>query len=452
MLKFVSAIEPDLLSGDSKLIDPSAGEGVFLSEAAALNSIKKENCFAIEKDISLNDHWHLNGYYGVPRKNVIFTDTLKLTVSASFDLVIGNPPFGLIKTDESDGLKISRYSIYNDYLSSSERKKVSSSFPMEVLFLEKFIGLCKPGGMIAIVLPRGIFANSGMEYIRQWLAKRCSIRAIVELGGRFFQSSGASAKTTLLFATKNINESVSTQDKTILAYAEHISDDRTEPDDLQSIIEYLKLSPDNKNSFNPNNSKVRILEKSISEIGTFRWDPSYYDPVYESFYEEIMKSGNPVKLSDVLLPGGIITGYKGVQKYAVTDDKVLYITSKQITDEGIDLTKDNLFVDRESPGNPKRSRVREGDILLVRSGDGCIGRAVLATPEIYGANIRSEIYILRADSSKIEPSRIVSFFRSFLMPYNKRMLHFQIRRLLSGVGTPNLNKAEIASIMIPVQD
>ncbi|MCE1247074.1 MAG: N-6 DNA methylase [Firmicutes bacterium] len=451
MLRFVSILEPGLLTEDSKLMDPSAGEGIFLSEATAQNIVKKENCFAVEKDISLNDHWDMNGYYGVPRKNVIFADTLKLNVGESFKLVVGNPPFGLIKADEQEKMKISRYSIFNDYTSQPGKRKLPSSFPMEVLFLEKFLALCLPGGMIAIVLPHGIFSNSGMEYIRKWLAQRCSIRAIVELHGRFFRSAGASARTTLLFAVKNPkDENPSPEKKTIFAVAENISPEGSEPDDLQHIAELFSNNPNPGEIPEADRIALKIQEKNIDEIGTLRWDPSYFDPFYDKFYEELNSKGKAVKLKDLLIPDGIITGYKGVQKYATSKKRVRYITSKQITDEGIDLSKDNLFVDKDSPGNPERSRIREGDILLVRSGDGCIGRAILATPEIYGDNIRSEIYILRTDKDKASPEKIVEFLKTQTVPYNKRMVHFQIRKLLSGVGTPNLNKEEIGSILIPL--
>jgi type I restriction-modification system DNA methylase subunit len=80
--------------------------------------------------------------------------------------------------------------------------KVLINFPIEILFTERFLQLAKPDGLIAIILPEGIFANAQTQYFRDWLLQKGRPLAIVSLPRKVFSSAGANAKTNILFMKK----------------------------------------------------------------------------------------------------------------------------------------------------------------------------------------------------------------------------------------------------------
>jgi type I restriction enzyme M protein len=55
---------------------------------------------------------------------------------------------------------------------------------------------------LAIVLPDGVLANTGTDYVRQWLAEHMKIRAIASLPIETFSPFGAKIKTSVLIARK----------------------------------------------------------------------------------------------------------------------------------------------------------------------------------------------------------------------------------------------------------
>ena len=70
---------------------------------------------------------------------------------------------------------------------------------IEVLFIERFIQLCKQDGWIAIIIPDGILANSNMHYVREFIADNTKVEAIISLPRDAFKHVGTSAKTSILF-------------------------------------------------------------------------------------------------------------------------------------------------------------------------------------------------------------------------------------------------------------
>jgi type I restriction enzyme M protein len=80
--------------------------------------------------------------------------------------------------------------------------KEAESIPIEALFIERFIQLCKDGGWISIIIPDGILSNSNMHYLREFIAENTKVEAIVSLPRDAFKHVGTSAKTSILFLKK----------------------------------------------------------------------------------------------------------------------------------------------------------------------------------------------------------------------------------------------------------
>ena len=75
----------------------------------------------------------------------------------------------------------------------SELKKLAS-FPIEVLFLERFVRLIRDGGFSAIIIPDGILANYNYEYVRKWLFAHTRVWAIISLPRDTFKGTGTTQK------------------------------------------------------------------------------------------------------------------------------------------------------------------------------------------------------------------------------------------------------------------
>ena len=111
----------------------------------------------------------------------------------SFDLVMANPPFA---GDIKENTIISHYE-----LGKNSNGKWQNKVGRDILFIERNLNFLKPGGRMAIVLPQGRFNNSSDKYIREFIAQRCRILAVVGLHGNVFKPH-TGTKTSVLFVQK----------------------------------------------------------------------------------------------------------------------------------------------------------------------------------------------------------------------------------------------------------
>ena len=110
-----------------------------------------------------------------------------------FDILMANPPFA---GDIKESRILSKYE-----LSKNAAGKTASKVGRDILFIERNLDFLKPGGRMAIVLPQGRFNNSSDKYIRDYIAERCRILAVVGLHGNVFKPH-TGTKTSVLFVQK----------------------------------------------------------------------------------------------------------------------------------------------------------------------------------------------------------------------------------------------------------
>ena len=154
----------------------------------------------------------------------------------TFDIVMANPPFAgdvkesriLAKYDLSRSVSLEKLknvpqgatiangeptfpealansgeTVYQmaDGTSRKTKLKQASNMSRDVLFVERNIDFLKPGGRMAIVLPQGRFNNSSDKSLREYIADRCRILAVVGLHGNVFKPH-TGTKTSVLFVQK----------------------------------------------------------------------------------------------------------------------------------------------------------------------------------------------------------------------------------------------------------
>ncbi|GCE58783.1 N-6 DNA methylase [Microcystis aeruginosa] len=110
-----------------------------------------------------------------------------------FDILMANPPFA---GDIKEQRMIARYD-----LAKKPNGKWETKVGRDILFIERNLDFLKPGGRMAIVLPQGRFNNSSDKNIRDFIAERCRILAVVGLHGNTFKPH-TGTKTSVLLVQK----------------------------------------------------------------------------------------------------------------------------------------------------------------------------------------------------------------------------------------------------------
>ena len=289
-----------------RIIDPACGQGVFLQRALELGITTPDRLFGIEKDPDLAASWEASGL--TARTNLLLADGLRPVAPSpsrpvAFDWVVGNPPFGTrcLATDP------------NHLHSTINAGRRLDNYPIEILFLERFWQLAKPGGHVAIIVPDGILANSRLAYVREWLTARASVKAVISLPQHTFNRNGASSKASIL-----------------------------------------------------------VFKKEAGVPSGARLDPAYYDPKFTENLRFLTSLPNVVPFGDLIE----YTTYGQVGSREYTESGIRYLTPANLAAAGVSLSPER-FVAPGSRNDPPRSRLQKGDLLLANSGVGCIGRAAV---------------------------------------------------------------------------
>ena len=139
-----------------------------------------------------NEDWLLT--YGAGFKRL---DALKKVKGQNkeflFDILMANPPF-------AGDIKESRI-IHKYELGYNNKNKPKSKVGRDILFIERNLNFIKPGGRLAIVLPQGRFNNTSDKDIREFIANKARILAVVGLHGNTFKPH-TGTKTSVLFLQK----------------------------------------------------------------------------------------------------------------------------------------------------------------------------------------------------------------------------------------------------------
>ncbi len=97
--------------------------------------------------------------------------------------------------------------------------------------IERNLDFLKPGGRMAIVLPQGRFNNSSDKYIREYIAERCRILAVVGIHGNVFKPH-TGTKTSVLFVQKWDNELCSKKEDYPIFFATMLEPSKDNSGDL----------------------------------------------------------------------------------------------------------------------------------------------------------------------------------------------------------------------------
>ena len=115
-----------------------------------------------------------------------------------FDVLMANPPFaGDIKQTDM----LAPYDLAHKVNKDGTQGKLETAVGRDLLFIERNLDFLRPGGRMAVVLPQGRFNNSSDKRVREFIAERCRILAVVGLHPATFKPH-TGTKTSVLFVQK----------------------------------------------------------------------------------------------------------------------------------------------------------------------------------------------------------------------------------------------------------
>jgi type I restriction enzyme M protein len=115
-----------------------------------------------------------------------------------FDVLMANPPFaGDIKQTDM----LAPFELAHKLSKDGTPGKLESAVGRDLLFIERNLDFLRPGGRMAVVLPQGRFNNSSDKRVREFIAERCRILAVVGLHPNTFKPH-TGTKTSVLLVQK----------------------------------------------------------------------------------------------------------------------------------------------------------------------------------------------------------------------------------------------------------
>ncbi len=389
----------DLINArNGMFIDPSCGNGIFLS-AAKTRNLKIFGCDIDPACIESIKNSGIKGKFITGNAFKVLWD-----YENSFDFAAGNPPFSAQENLIADANILNKFEL-------GKGKKAQST---EVLFLELFIRLLKPNGKFSIILPESLCSVMPLQYARDWLSKNISIDSIISLPRNLFK--GTTSKCVILSGRKN--KSICNLVKHAICNAES---------DFLSIVREIK------------NTSNSIDQAELSKLSD--WRPESLSII--SIKDNSHKNGKWNILSDLvkLRTGFAVYGEKRHFNSEFEKNTYQLIFARNFLPvAGLNMDRVRHFINQDNPAFSPKAILHKGEILFVRVGAGCCGRVAVFDSDI-NAQADDWIHIL-TPKEKINPWYIAAWIAS---SFGQRLL-----KLMSyGVGTVSISKTTLRQLLVP---
>lgn len=164
------------------VLDPAAGGAAFLSTLAgrmAIAGLNAEevayrlNGIEIDTGLATLSSRLISERLGsaLPRKVIIAGDALRVTIPASYGMVIANPPYGRVGLDDVHG------KAWRNVAHSGHINKYA-------LFAELCFRHARPGGIVALVIPSSFLAGPLYDRMRSFIRSQAEVLAVGSIQGR----------------------------------------------------------------------------------------------------------------------------------------------------------------------------------------------------------------------------------------------------------------------------
>lgn len=236
VVDFMTALAGELVfSGDYKpnskrfvMLDPSCGVGSFLmswrkhynsmAEKMKLPNLRTIGQDKVERMVRLSSaNFIFSGSENdeVFLGNTVFEGSPLDNYADKVDLILTNPPFGARFSDAE--IRTRARNTTPIFAESSVARKTIDS---ELLFIDRYLTLLKPGGFCLAVVPDGIVSAKGTaSYLRQQMMRKADLLAVIEMPPVTFAQAGTRTKTAVLVFQKYTTEKVKHIDEVFFAEA-----------------------------------------------------------------------------------------------------------------------------------------------------------------------------------------------------------------------------------------
>jgi len=469
----VEMIQP---AAGEKVIDPACGSGGFL--IAALGHITQgvddaeekkriaEHClYGIDKDNDLAKicKAHMS-IIGDGKSNIVTADSLKDPrrhwddharskflrddALAQFDVLITNPPFG-------STIKVEQERVLRQFELGHQWRKVGDGWeqtgktqptPPQILFIERCLQLLKEDGRMGIVLPDGILGNPRDAYIRQWLARKAEVLAVVDCPTNTFMPH-TGTKTSVLILRKRRDGERAGAANVFFAIAEHcghtprgkeiIDANGGLREDFTAIAANYHAGRDAKSHLG---FRCRKLQDGVLV-------PRYYDPRIIKAIRARARQDNAKLVSIQALCAAKKIVISGMPASASSEEydahgEVRFIRTSDVSKYELDERTGK----RVSLETYRKYRARQdlqiGDILFVKDGDNKIGEtAILLTEDDCRVLVQSHF-------KKIRALDMSPFLLLYLL--NTEIVRKQIRMRVFSQSTLSTIGERINELLLPM--
>lgn len=441
-----------------QIIDPACGTGGFLS--AVLDFWKRDSArgavVGIDKDSDLALLASALSAVHADSGDVIVHNTNSLdleTLAAvgvelgSFDLVLTNPPFGS-KIGITDRSILKQFALGHMWDCAKkgdgwrQLSLVRSTQDPQVLFIELCVRLLKSGGRMAIVLPEGIFGNSGAGYIWDFLRAHGTIEGLIDCPRTTFQP-GTDTKTNILLFTKQ--QSAKRDDQCWVAVAYTCGHDKrgrsTRADGAPVPDDFARLAAD---WHKPPRSRTIWSKATLHD--PYYLVPRYYDQhLTDEVAQDAERLGASVTTLGELARAGLLSIRKGheVGSEAYGSGDVPFVRTSDIHNFEISHDPTNCVSEEIYQQYRSQQNLKSGDILMVVDGRYKIGRCAIIHEWTARCVVQSHLRIISLTSKAEFPAAALLY--GLALPSVQR----EIRRLVFIQSTLGGLGSRIAEIRIP---
>lgn len=352
----------------------------------------------------------------------------------SFDVIFTNPPFGVTLDNTSFDLRgFHTCRTKEGYLTNRQQS--------EIVFIEQSLNYLKPGGVLAIVLPKSVVTNSTFQTARKALDKHGYIYAAVILPPETFATTGTQASTIVIFVHKyGLKEDKKDNVQIALANVTNVGYDSTGR--TRKDTQLVQLAYD-----------LRSCLKSKSAVGICRLLPAIPKEATFSELGNLLAGRTSItsttRLRDVV---ELATNGRTPPRDSYTDEGLFVVKVGNLTGNGINwIARERNFisiVEKEKRQQKGQLMLRKGDILLTAAAHSPVYIAkkvdiVEIVPEWVGglASFVGEVMLIRPNQKLLDPYILLAYLR---MPSTTERLQMLIRG-----QTAHLYPSDILELLLP---
>ncbi len=452
---------------EAKVVDPACGTGGFLVETQSFQSnavggIQDQpfgKLIGIDKDKDLCRLAEATMEIVAPERGIILNcNSLDMKALMNLpedrspfnaDYVLTNPPFGAkIKVTEREILKQFRLGHKWAYSDSGwvQDSQLRDAQDPQILFIELCIGLLKPGGQMGIVLPEGVFGNTNMGYVWDFIRGQGTIVALLDCPRTTFQPS-TDTKTNVLFFEKNETSSPKEKSsKAWMAVALNCGHDRRGRVVKSNGESYPDDYPLIGDSF-----KIRSMEltpwQHVEITDPYYLCPRYYDksPLKELEKEAQRLGAELISIREMVKKDYLVIrkGHEvGAESYGTGD--IPFIRTSDISNYEVSIDPTRSVSEEVYEQFRDLEQLAPNDILMVVDGRYRIGRCAILHEHNYVCVVQSHIRIIT-----VTPKSPIDAIE-FLYILNLPMIQHQIRNLVFIQSTLGSLGSRLNEIMIPI--